>query len=49
MKVLILNGNPGGDKKFDDYIEQLSTTLESSNHLVTVLSLKDMDIRYCIG
>jgi multimeric flavodoxin WrbA len=49
MKVLILNGNPDDDKKFNDYIEQLSTTLESSNHIVTILALKDMDIRYCIG
>lgn len=49
MKVLILNGNPHDDKKFDEYLEQLSTALESSNHTVTIQTLKDMDIRYCIG
>ena len=49
MKVLILDGNPDDDKKFDEYLERLSTVLESSNHIVTILTLKDMDIRYCIG
>ena len=49
MKILILNGNPKDDTKFDEYIDQLSSALKLSNHIVTIQTLKDMDIRYCIG
>ena len=50
MKVTVLNGNPDADNvHFDDYLKNLSALLESSNHIVTVLQLREMDIRYCIG
>ncbi len=50
MKVTVLNGNPDADNvHFDDYLKNLSALLESNNHAVTVLRLREMDIRYCIG
>jgi len=50
MKITILNGNPNADNvKFDNYLKNLSDLLESSQHTVTILKLREMDIRYCIG
>ena len=44
MKVTVLNGNPDADNvHFDDYLKSLSALLESSNHTVTVLQLREMD------
>jgi len=50
MKITILNGNPNTDNvKFDNYVKELSGLLESARHIVTVLQLGEMDVRYCIG
>ena len=50
MKITILNGNPNADNvKFDNYLKNLSDLLESSQHTVTILQLREIDIRYCIG
>ena len=50
MKITILNGNPNvEDSGFDDYLTKLKTVLESRDHTVLILHLRDMDIRYCIG
>ncbi|MBA7664260.1 hypothetical protein ES703_72317 [subsurface metagenome] len=50
MKITILNGNPNaGNIKFDSYLKEFSDLLESSKHTVTILKLREMDIRYCIG
>ena len=50
MKVTILNGNPSeGNTAFDGYLKELTEVLQSSNHTVVLLKLRDMDIRYCIG
>lgn len=50
MKITILNGNPNADNiKFDNYLNNLSDLLESSQHTVAILQLREMDIRYCIG
>ncbi len=50
MKITILNGNPNvEDSGFDDYLTKLKTVLESRDHTVMILQLRDMDIRYCIG
>ena len=50
MEITILNGNPNADNvKFDNYLKELSELLESSKHAVTILKLREMDIRYCIG
>ncbi|MBI2857905.1 MAG: flavodoxin family protein, partial [Chloroflexi bacterium] len=50
MKIVILNGN-GSDSEagFDGYLEELSALLESHHHTVTMLKLRVMDIRLCIG
>ena len=50
MKITILNGNPDANNDvFDGYLKKLSDALVSDNHLVTILDLREMDIRYCIG
>jgi len=50
MKITILNGNPNTDNvKFDNYLKGLSGLLESNEHTVTVLQLREIDVRYCIG
>ena len=50
MKITILNGNPNADNvKFDNYLKELSDLLKSSKHTVTILQLRDIDVRYCIG
>ena len=50
MKITILNGNPDADNvKFDSYLKELSDLLKSSKHTVTILELRDIDVRYCIG
>jgi multimeric flavodoxin WrbA len=50
MKISILNGNPDiVNQSFEGYIARLSRTLTAGGHQVTVLDLRDMDIRYCIG
>jgi multimeric flavodoxin WrbA len=48
MKITILNGNPQ-PAAFDDYVTQLTTSLEANGHTVTRLDLRDMPLRYCIG
>ena len=50
MKITVLNGNPNAENvHFDNYLKELSDLLESSKHTVTVLRLRDIDVRYCIG
>jgi len=50
MKITVLNGNPDArNNAFEGYLKELSDALMSDNHLVTILSLREMDIRYCIG
>ena len=50
MKITILNGNPDADDDgFDAYLESLSNILASYNRLTTVLTLREMNLRYCIG
>lgn len=50
MKVIILNGNPDtSNHAFDDYLKNLSESLTASNHTVNILTLRDMDIHYCVG
>ena len=50
MKITILNGNPHpGSIGFDNYLDDLSGLLESSQHAVAILKLREMDIRYCVG
>ena len=50
MKVAILDGSSGGGGgPFDDYLHYLAEVLEADRHEVTVLTLREMDIRSCIG
>ena len=50
MKVTILNGNPvDASESLDKYLAQLKTKLESQNHKVTLLSIRELDAKYCIG
>jgi multimeric flavodoxin WrbA len=48
MKITILNGNPV-PAAFDTYLAQLKPALEVAGHTVTLLDLRDMPLRYCIG
>ena len=50
MQITILNGNPEDrSTHLDKYVDQLSDRLNSSGHSVTKLTLRDMDLAYCIG
>jgi multimeric flavodoxin WrbA len=50
MKITILNGNPcEANREFDDYLAGLSRALDLGGSQVTLLPLRQMDIRYCIG
>ena len=50
MKITILNGNPNANnRRFDKYLKQLSDLLESGKHTATILQLREMDVRYCVG
>lgn len=50
MKVLILNGNPSGDKgNMDAYIGCLTKQVESAGHEATVVVLRDLKIGPCNG
>jgi multimeric flavodoxin WrbA len=48
MKITILNGNPN-KSSFDTYQAQVQSALESENHRVTQINLRDLPLRYCIG
>ncbi len=50
MKITILNGNPDNENTgFDNYLNEISTRLHSNNHTVSILQLRDMDIKHCVG
>jgi len=50
MRIAILNGNPNANNgRFDEYLKQLSDLLESEKHTVTILQLREMNVRYCVG
>jgi multimeric flavodoxin WrbA len=50
MKIIILNGNPDETHKhFNDYLDHLKLNLESKDHQVALLNLRNMDLKYCVG
>jgi multimeric flavodoxin WrbA len=50
MKITILNGNPDPQNaSFEAYLQSLSALLAARQHQVTLLPLRELDIRYCIG
>jgi multimeric flavodoxin WrbA len=48
MKITILNGNPE-PSSFDNYLAQLTSTLESMGHAIIRLDLRDIRLRHCVG
>jgi len=48
MKITILNGNPE-PSGFDQYLKELKSTLETNNHQVTQIDLREQPLKYCIG
>jgi len=48
MNITILNGNTDSSA-FDSYLADLRSSLESNNHQVTQLDLRDLELKYCIG
>ncbi len=50
MKITILNGNPEEkNAHFDGYINMLSNKLQTESHVVELITLRDLDIKYCVG
>lgn len=50
MKITILNGNTNPHNyAFEEYLGRLKASLEAHQHQVTLLPLREMEIRYCIG
>lgn len=48
MKITILNGNPE-PSSFDQYLKVLKSALETKNHQVTQIDLRELPLKYCIG
>jgi hypothetical protein len=50
MKITILNGNGARDGiAFDGFLNGLKARLESGGHRVSLLNLRDLDIRPCLA
>jgi multimeric flavodoxin WrbA len=48
MKITILNGSPA-PAQLDAYLSRLTFALESSGHAVTLINLRDIPLRHCVG
>mgnify|MGYP006286124715 CR=1 FL=1 len=48
MNITILNGSKK-NLSFDSYLEDLKQELRSLTHLVEILNLRDLNLRYCTG
>ena len=50
MIITILNGNPGSsDESFDQELTTLKKTLTEQGSQTHLFTLRDMDLRYCVG
>ncbi len=50
MRFLVLDGNPNAtDTRFSEYLSELEKTLQNLGHPASVLTLRNLDIRYCTG
>ena len=50
LNICILNGNSDPQNQpFEDYLSKVSRILAQDQHRVTILTLRDMDLRYCTG
>ncbi len=48
MKITILNGSPE-PSAFEGTLGQIKNVLEAQNHSVTLIDLRHLSLRYCIG
>lgn len=48
MKITILNGSPEPGQ-FDAYLQDVSAALGSRGHTTTLMNLRDISLRYCVG
>lgn len=50
MEITIMNGNGSlQNRTFDRYVTQLAAVLTAEGHTVTVLTLRELDIKFCTG
>lgn len=49
MNITILNGNPSGGDRFDEYQDALKGILEKSGNQVNMILLKDLKLHHCTG
>ena len=48
MNITIINGNPESSS-FDRYLTELKDQLENNGNQVTLLNLREITLRYCVG
>jgi multimeric flavodoxin WrbA len=49
MKITILNGSPDSQSDFEAHLEQVEHVLAGDGHTVHMFTLREMDIRSCVG
>jgi multimeric flavodoxin WrbA len=49
MKITILNGEPNAGSDFDRYLQQVAQDTRTVGHEVTLLQLRDLDLKGCSG
>jgi multimeric flavodoxin WrbA len=49
MRVLIIDGEPGGNGAFDEYVSHVESRLGDAGHEVERVPLRDLDIKGCSG
>ena len=50
MRITIINGNSlVRNREFDHYIVALDKELKKENHVTEVFTLRDLNLKYCIG
>ena len=50
MQITLLNGSPGNAyPEFDAYLDQLENVLQDDAHSTQILTLRNLDARFCTG
>lgn len=49
MNVVVLNGDASAGSAFDTYVHDIATSMNAAGHHVSVLDLRDLDIKGCSG
>jgi multimeric flavodoxin WrbA len=49
MKITILNGEPNAGSEFDLYLHRVAQDSRTAGHEVTLLELRDLDLKGCSG